>query len=81
MKALFKGLSQNASIVEMQVRHQTKKTSTKDEDLLPDLLEPNETIVKLGIDLRSQLAKAKIEKQLNLNRERQRKLRANSPQK
>lgn len=80
MKALFKGLSQNTSIVEMQVRHQTKKTSTKDEDLLPELLEPNETIVKLGIDLRSQLAKMKIDKQLNRNRERQRKLRS-SPQK
>jgi hypothetical protein len=80
MKALFKGLSRNTSIVEMQVRHQTKKTSTKDEDRLPELLEPNGTIIKVGIDLRSQLAKMKIEKQLNLNRERQRKLRA-SPQK
>jgi hypothetical protein len=76
MKTLFSGLAKNSSIVEMQVRHQSKVTNSSDEELLPDLLEPNNTIIKLGIDLRNQLAKMKIDRKLNMNREVQRKLRA-----
>jgi hypothetical protein len=75
MKALFEGLANNSSIVEMQVRHQSKPTGSADEDILPDLLEPNETITKLGIDLRGQLAKIKIDRKMTQNREVQRKKR------
>jgi hypothetical protein len=75
MKALFEGLANNSSIVEMQVRHQSKPTGSADEDVLPDLLEPNETITKLGIDLRGQLAKIKIDRKMMQNREVQRKKR------
>jgi hypothetical protein len=75
IKALFEGLANNSSIVEMQVRHQSKPTGSADEDVLPDLLEPNETIAKLGIDLRGQLAKIKIDRKMMQNREVQRKKR------
>jgi hypothetical protein len=75
MKALFSGLAKNDSIVEMQVRHQSKTIGTADEEGLPDLLEPNKRIVKLGIDLRSQLAKMKIDRKLRLNNESRRILR------
>jgi hypothetical protein len=76
MKTLFSGLAKNSSIVEMQVQHQSKVTNSSDEELLPDILEPSKTITKLGIDLRNQLAKMKIDRKLNMNREVQRKLRA-----
>ena len=78
MKALFEGLAKNKTIVELQVRHQSKVTCSADEDLLPELLEPNNTITKLGVDLRSQLARIKIDKKMNQNRELQRKRRVNS---
>lgn len=76
LKALFSGLANNSSIIEMQVRHQSKVTASPDEAVLPDLLEPNKTITKVGIDLRNQLAKMKIDRIINQNREHQRKLRA-----
>ena len=75
MKVLFESLANNSSIVEMQVRHQSESTGSADEDVLPDLLEPNEIITKLGIDLRGQLAKIKIDRKMTQNREVQRKKR------
>jgi hypothetical protein len=81
LKALFSGLAKNASIVEMQVRHQSKTTNSADEELLPELLEPNKTISKLGVDFRSPLAKMKVDRKLNQNREHQRKLRAQAAKK
>ena len=75
MKALFEGLGQNKTIVELQVRHQSKPTSSEDEEALASLLEPNELITKLGIEIRGQLSKIKIDKLMARNREIQRKKR------
>ena len=76
IQALFKGLSENSTLIELQVRHQSKTMSSTDEDALPDLLEPNQTITKLGVDTRNQLVKMKLDRKTNANREHQRKLRA-----
>jgi len=76
IKALFAGLGQNSTIVEFQVRHQSKTMASTDEQPLPELLEPNKTIIKLGVDCRDQLIKMKLDKVTNNNREHQRKLRA-----
>eukprot|EP00980_Cylindrotheca_fusiformis_P030819 scaffold25464_cov113-Cylindrotheca_fusiformis.AAC.3 len=75
IKALFAGLGQNSTLVEFQVRHQSKTMASADEDPLPDLLEPNNSIVKLGVDCRNQLIKMKLDKKTNANREHQRKMR------
>lgn len=75
IKALFAGLGQNSTIVEFQVRHQSKTMASADEEPLPDLLEPNTTVIKLGVDCRNQLIKMKLDKKTNANREHQRKLR------
>ena len=76
IKAIFAGLAKNTSVVELQVRHQSKTMSSADEEALPGLLDPNKTIVKLGVDARNQLAKMRMEQKTNANREHQRKLRA-----
>lgn len=76
IKALFAGLGQNSTIVEFQVRHQSKTMASADEEPLPDLVEANTSIIKLGVDCRNQLIKMKLDKKTNANREHQRKLRA-----
>lgn len=76
MAALFDGLGKNKSVVELQVRHQSKTTSSADEQALPRLMEPNRTLTKLGIDLRDQNVRRLLENKTNENREYQRKLRA-----
>lgn len=75
IKALFEGLGKNTSITEFQIRHQSKTTSSADEQALPALLASNKTVVKLGVDLRDQLAKMQIDRKLNETREYQRKMR------
>jgi hypothetical protein len=75
IKALFAGLGQNSTIVEFQVRHQSKSMAVSDEHALPGLIESNRTIIKLGVDARDQLVKMKLDKIMSANREFQRKLR------
>jgi len=76
IKALFEGLGKNTSIVEFQVRHQYKAISSADEQALFELLSPNTTVTKIGVDLRDKVAKMQIERKANETREHQRKLRA-----
>lgn len=76
IRAIFAGLAKNSTITELQVRHQSKKMASIDEAALPELLEANTTIIKLGVDARDQLVKTKLDKKTNANREHQRKLRA-----
>mmetsp|Transcript_18673 Transcript_18673/g.40415 ORF Transcript_18673/g.40415 Transcript_18673/m.40415 type:complete len:120 (+) Transcript_18673:252-611(+) len=75
VKALFAGLGKNSSIEDFQVRHQHRVMSTLDEESLPELLESNTSILKLGVDVRSQLVKMRLDKIINANRDRLRKLR------
>jgi hypothetical protein len=73
--ALMEGLGHNTSITDFQVRHQCKTLSSADEEKLPDLLEGNMTLVKLGVDVRNQFIRTKLERKMNANREWQRKQR------
>ena len=76
IQALLQGLAENTNLIELQVRHQSKTMSSSEEDSLPDIIEPNKCITKLGIDARNQLVKMKLDRMTNANREHQRKLRA-----
>lgn len=75
VKALMEGLGKNNSIVDFQVRHQSKTIASSDEQSLPELLAENKTVIKLGVDSRNQLIKTQLEKKCNENREWQRKQR------
>ena len=74
--ALFEALGKNSSIEELRLHKQSKTMNTSEEHLLPDILLPNTTLTKLGVDLRTTMARVKIDKKLNLNRNAQLKLRA-----
>lgn len=49
--------------------------SSADEECLPDLLASNTSIIKLGIDVRSQLVKMKLERIIAENRDQMRQMR------
>jgi len=46
-----------------------------DEEALPDLIASNTSILKLGVDVRNKLVRMKLDKIINANRDRVRKLR------
>jgi len=50
--ALAKSLGRHGSIAEVLLRHQSKPMASSDEEKLPELLQPNESIVKLSMDIR-----------------------------
>jgi hypothetical protein len=66
--ALFTSLSKNTSVEELRLHKQSKMINTSDEHLLAELLEPNNTIIKLGIDLRTTGAQVQLNKKVGLNR-------------
>ena len=73
--ALLEGLGTNSTVVDFQVRHQTKTMSSSDEQALPGLLADNNTCVKLGVDTRNAMVKSQLDKKQSDSREYQRKLR------
>ena len=73
--ALLQGLAQNTSIVDLQVRHQSKTMASADEQGLPDLLQDNRTVLKVGVDVRNPLVRTQLERKTNANREWQRRQR------
>ena len=81
LKDLMQGLAQNTTITEFQVRHQSKATSSADEELLPGLLANNHTLLKLGVDVRTSLVQMQLDRKTNENREYQRKERSKSKNK
>ncbi len=74
--ALFEALAENSSIEEMRLHKQSKTLNTSEEHSLADILLPNTTLTKVGIDLRTTMAQVQLDKKLNLNRNSQLKLRA-----
>jgi hypothetical protein len=78
IKALFEGLGKNTSIVDFQVRHQTKTMASADEQALPDLLTDNNTCIKIGVDARNAQIKSLLDRKQSANREYQRKQRVAS---
>ena len=75
IKALLEGLGKNTTVVDFQVRHQSKTMASSDEQGLPDLLTDNKMVIKLGVDVRNQLIKQQLERKTNANRDWQRKQR------
>jgi len=73
--ALLTGLGQNTSITSFQLRHQSKTMASSEEELLPNLLTNNTTLLKLGTDVRNPLIQTQLERKLNENRDYQRKHR------
>jgi len=76
--ALFKALAENSSIEEMRLHKQSKTMNTSEEHMLADILQPNNTIIKLGLDLRTTAAQVQIDRKLGLNHNISLKLRAES---
>ncbi|GKY94920.1 hypothetical protein MPSEU_000456900 [Mayamaea pseudoterrestris] len=73
IKAICKALASNKTVVECQLRHQKKPMDTAAEETLAGLMGDNETVVKLGLVLRSSRATLEVESKLKKNRELQRK--------
>lgn len=67
IKALFAGLGKNKSIKELRLHKQSKLMATVDEEVLPDLLEGNTTVTKLGLNLRSKLASVTLDRKTKHN--------------
>jgi hypothetical protein len=75
IKALVEALAQNKTVTEFQCHHQSKPMATVDEELLVGLLGNNETLLKLGIDLRSPRARRDLDNKMAKNRDLNRKVR------
>lgn len=73
--AIIEALSQNSSVTELQLRHQSKPVSSKDEDALPGLLGNNTSLIKLGMDFRSTQARNLMDNKIRYNQELKRKSR------
>jgi formyltetrahydrofolate hydrolase len=80
IKAIVASLAKNRSVVELQIRHQTKNMAAADEEVIADLLDSNESLVKMGIDFRSHSARTKLERKLANNNAIQRKARTTDKQ-
>jgi len=62
IKYLFEGLGKNSSIKEIRLHKQSKIMATVDEELLPDLLQGNTSVTKLGLSCRSQTVNVKLDR-------------------
>lgn len=76
--ALFSALAENSSVEELRLHKQSKTMNTSEEHTLADILRPNTTVTKLGIDLRTKMSEVQLDKKLALNRNKSLKLRAES---
>ena len=71
--ALIDCLSSSNAVTELQLRHQNKCVSSTDEEKIDDLLANNSVILKLGLDLRSTIARHTLDRKLRQNQELKRK--------
>ncbi|KAG7358582.1 hypothetical protein IV203_015171 [Nitzschia inconspicua] len=76
--ALFRSLAKNTSVEEVRLHKQSKLIHTSDEHVLAEILEPNSTLTKVGIDLRTTMAQVQLNKKLELNRNLSLKMKAAS---
>ena len=67
IKALFAGLGKNTSIKELRLHKQSKFMTMVDEESLPDLLQGNVTVTKLGLNCRSKMANVTLDRQTKHN--------------
>jgi hypothetical protein len=78
IKAIVGSLAHNSSITELQVRHQKKNMAAADEDKIAGLLGDNETIVKMGVDLRGLGAQTALDRKIQQNAATRRKNRSSA---
>jgi hypothetical protein len=76
--ALFRSLSKNTTIEEVRLHKQSKTINTSDEHVLAEILEPNTSLIKVGIDLRTTMAQVQLNKKLELNRNQALRIKAAS---
>lgn len=76
--AIFRSLAKNATVEEVRLHKQSKMINTSDEHILAEILEPNSSLTKVGIDLRTTMAQVQLNKKLELNRNLSLKLKAAS---
>jgi hypothetical protein len=76
--AFFRSLAKNSSVEEVRLHKQSKMINTSDEHILAEILEPNSSLIKVGIDLRTTMAQVQLNKKLELNRNLSLKLKAAS---
>lgn len=69
IEAIVASLAKNQTITELQLRHQAKPMGTAAEESLRGLLGGNETLGKLGVDVRSTRAQNELERKMADNRE------------
>jgi len=74
--ALFKALAENSTIEELKLHKQSKVMNTSEEHTLANILQPNMSVMKLGLDLRTTMAQVQLDKKLSLNRNVSLRLRA-----
>ena len=73
IKALVGCLAKNNSLTELQLRHQGKTMPSSDETLLAGLIGDNESVLKLGLDLRHMQAKNDVDRRIRQNQDKARK--------
>jgi hypothetical protein len=78
IKAITESLSRNTSITELQMRHQKKNMAAADEEKIAELLGGNETISKMGVDLRSHSARTNLDRKMQQNAATRRKNRSSA---
>jgi hypothetical protein len=75
--AMFRALSNHPQLVELQIRHQSKVLASVEENNIPELLQTNMTLIKVGVDLRSKHTEMLLDRKLTTNRQsKQRSLRS-----
>lgn len=67
IKAIFSGVGKNGSIKELRLHKQSRLLASADEEHLADLIEENMTITKIGMDLRSKVARIKLDRKTGYN--------------
>lgn len=71
--AIFAALKSNKTLQEIHLRHQTKVISSDQEESLAGFMEENKSVVRVGLDLRSLLARHHMDAVLRRNQDEQRK--------
>jgi hypothetical protein len=66
--ALFRAVSNHPKLTEIQIRHQSKVLASVEESGIPNLLQDNTSLIKVGVDLRSKHTEMLLDRKLSSNR-------------
>lgn len=67
--AIISSLSKNCAITELLLCYQSSTISSTDEERLPEFIANNSVIAKLNVNIRSNMAKDKVDRKLRQNQE------------